>query len=52
MVKEMKKALINVHGKTMENASHRVDLRVVSNKKDYLKWTLKVSCTSQKIFEN
>ena len=36
----------------MENASHRVDLRVVSNKKDYLKWTLKVSCKKQKIFEN
>ena len=51
MVKEMKKS-VNVHGKIMENASHRVDLRVVSNKKDYLKWTLKVSCTSQKIFEN
>ena len=48
----MKKVLINVHGKAMENARHRVDLRLVSNKKDYLKWTLKVSCTSQKIFEN
>ena len=41
MVKKMKNALINAHGKTVENVRHRVDLRLVSNKKDYLKWTLK-----------
>ena len=30
----------------------RIDLRLVKNKKDYLKWTLKPSYMSQEIFGN
>ena len=29
-----------------------IDVRLVSNKKDYLKWTSKPSYMSQKIFDN
>ena len=41
----------------MNNAVHRkimdrIDLRLVKNKKDYLKWTLKPSYMSQEIFGN
>ena len=41
--------LINnaVYGKTIENLN-RIDVRLVSNKKDYLKWTSKPSYMSQK----
>ena len=35
-----------VYGKTRENLRNRIDLRLVSNKKDYLKRT------STKIFDN
>ena len=28
-----------VYGKTMENVRNGIDVRLVSNKKDYLKWT-------------
>ena len=42
----------SVYGKTMENLRNRLDVRLVSNKKDYLKWTSKPSYMSQKIFEN
>ena len=37
-----------VYGKIMENLRKRVDLRLASNKKYYLKWTLKPSYMSQK----
>ena len=40
-----------VYGKTMENL-HRIDIKLVSNKKDYLKWSSKPSYVSQKIFDN
>ena len=40
-----------VHGKTMENLRNRIDVKHVSNKKDYLKWTSKTSFMSQKIFD-
>ena len=30
-----------VYGKTMENLRNRNDVRLVSNEKDYLKWTSK-----------
>ena len=33
----------DVYGKTMGNLRNRIDIRVVSNKKDYLKWTSKPS---------
>ena len=42
----------SVYGKTMENLRNRLDVRLVSNKKDYLKWTSKPSYMSQKVFEN
>ena len=36
----------------MENLRNRIDVKLVSNKKDYLKWTSKPSCMSHKIFDN
>ena len=41
-----------VYGKTMENLRNRIDVKLVSNKKDYLKWTSKPSYMSHKIFYN
>ena len=45
--------LINnaVFGKTMKKGGNRIDVRLVSNKKDYLKWTFKPSYMSHKLFE-
>ena len=42
----------SVYGKTTENVRYRIDVRTVSNEKYYLKWTLKSSHMSQKIFDN
>ena len=39
-------------GKIMETLRNKTDVRLVSNKKDYLKWTSKSNCISHKIFEN
>ena len=36
----------------MKNLRNRIDVKLVSNKKDYLKWTSKPSCMSHKIFDN
>ena len=46
--------LINdaVYGKKIGNLRSRIDLRLVSNEKDFLKWTSKPSSMSQKIFQN
>ena len=46
--------LINnaVYGRTMENLRKRIDVRLVSNKKGYLKWTSKPGYLPQKIFDN
>ena len=46
--------LINhaVHDKTMENLRNRIDVKLLSNEKDFLKWTLKPSYMSQNIFDN
>ena len=33
----------SVHGKTMENVRDRIDVKLVNNQKDYLKWTSKPS---------
>ena len=46
--------LINnaVHGKTVGNLRNGINVKLVSNKKDYLKWTSKPSCMWQKIFDN
>ena len=41
-----------VYGTTVENLRKRVDVRLASNWKDYLKWTSKLSCISQKIFDD
>ena len=41
-----------VYGQTMENLRNWVDVKLVSNKKDYLKWRAKPSWMSQKMFEN
>ena len=34
----------DVNEKTMENIRNRIDVKLVSIKKDYLKWTSKPSC--------
>ena len=39
-------------GKTMKNLRNRIDVKLVSNKKDYLKWTSRPSYMSHKIFGN
>ena len=36
----------------MENLRNRIDVRLVSNKKDYLKWTSKSSYMSHKLLNN
>ena len=41
-----------VQGETMENLRIIIDVKLVSNKKGYLKQTFKPSYTSHKIFEN
>ena len=41
-----------VYGKTMENFRNRIDVKLVNNKKDYLKWTYKLSYITHKIFDN
>ena len=41
-----------VYGKTMENVRNRINVKLVSNKKDYLKWTSKPSYMSHKIFHS
>ena len=42
----------DAYGKTMENLRKRFDEKVVSNKKDYLKWKSNPRYISQKIFYN
>ena len=41
-----------VYGKTMENLRNRIGVKLVSNNKDYLKWTSKPSYLSHKILDN
>ena len=41
-----------IYCKTMENLRNRIDLQLVSNEIEYLKWTSKPSYVSHKIFEN
>ena len=41
-----------VYGKAMENLRNRIDVKLVSNKKGYLKWASKPSYMSHKIFAN
>ena len=39
-------------GKKMENLRNRIDVKLVSNKKDYSKWPSKPSYVSHKKFHN
>ena len=41
-----------VYGKTMQNLRNRIDIKLVSNKKNYLKWISKQNYISHKIFDN
>ena len=41
-----------VYGKAMEKLKNKIDVKLVSNKKDYLKWTSKASHKLDKIFDN
>ena len=36
----------------MKNLINRIDVKLLSNKKTYFKWTSKPTCMSQKIFDN
>ena len=36
----------------MENLRNRVDVRLVNNEKNYLKWTSKPGYVAQEIFDN
>ena len=51
---EKKYKLINnaVHGKTIKNVRNRIDVKLVSNKKYYLKWASNPHYMLQKIFDN
>ena len=40
------------YGKTKKNLRNRIDVKLVNNKKDYLKCTSKPSYMSHKIFDN
>ena len=41
-----------VYGKRVENVRNRIDVKLVSNIKDYLKWISKPNHMSHKIFDN
>ena len=41
-----------VYGKTMKNVRNRINVKLVSNKKDYSKLTSKPSYMTNKIFDN
>ena len=41
-----------LYGKAMENLKDKSDLKLLSNEKDYLKWTSQPRYISQKIFDN
>ena len=40
-----------VYDKNMKNLRNRIDVKLVSNKKNYLKWTSKSSYMPRKIFD-
>ena len=42
----------DVYGKIMEKLRKRIDVKLVNNKKDYLKWKSKPSYMSHSIFDN
>ena len=50
--KNFLKLMINsVYGKTIENLQKRINVRLVSNEKDFLKYTSKLTHNTHKIFE-
>ena len=52
-VKALYKSMNNaLYRNTKENLRNRIDVKRVSNKKDYLKWAYKPSYMSHKIFDN
>ena len=49
--KDFSKLMINsVYGKTMENLRKRINVKIVNNERDFLKYTSRPTHTSQKIF--
>ena len=52
-VKALYKLINNaVYEKTMENLRNRINVKLVSNKKGYLKWTSKPRYMSHRVFDN
>ena len=50
--KDVFKLMINsISGKTMENLRKRINVRLVSNKKDFLKYTTKPTYVTHKLFD-
>ena len=41
-----------IYSKTLENFGNRIDVKLASNKKDYLKWASKPRYITHKIFDN
>ena len=41
-----------IYGKTVKNLRNRIDVKLVNNEKDYLKYASKPSYMSHKIFDN
>ena len=41
-----------IYDKTVENLRNRIDVKLVNNEADYLKWRSNPSYMSQKIFDN
>ena len=40
----------SVYGKTMENLQKRINVRLINNAEDFLKYTSKPTCISHKVF--
>ena len=50
--KDFFKLMINsVYGKTMENLRKKINLKLVNNKKDFLKYTSRPTCVTSKLFD-
>ena len=41
-----------MYGKTMEKFRNRINVKLGSNEKDYMKWTSKLRTMPQKIYDN
>ena len=46
----LKKMINSVYGKTMENLRERINVRIINNEKDFLKYTSRPTHTTHKIF--